>query len=150
MTIEVFKERINDLLTFAEKTAANLANEAGLELKSIHNWQNGENYPKLSALLILVDYFDVTTDYILGLDNSEEDRGKKGVTVEEAQSRIVHSLKEYLDEKEIKENRLARLLKTNQATVSHWLNNGSIPRTYMLMRISNLLNKPLEELLGRK
>ena len=86
----------------------------------------------------------------MGLDNCEDDKGRKGVTVEEAQSKIVKILKVYLEENEIKKNRLARLLKTKQTTVSHWLEDGIIPRTYMLIKISNLLNKPLDELLGRK
>ena len=74
MSSEIFVERFNDLIVFAGITPFRLSEDTGLKLKSIHNWNRGYTYPSANALLVLADYFQVSIDYILGLDNREEEK----------------------------------------------------------------------------
>lgn len=64
---------------FAERLKE-LREEKGLSMKllggiinvsdaAISNWENGVNEPKLTYLIALAEYFNVTTDYLCGLED---------------------------------------------------------------------------------
>lgn len=151
MSSAIFVERFKELLMCAEKNENGLAQAAHLPLKSVLNWSRGITYPAAKSLFVLADYFHVTTDYLLGLDNYDTEKiCQETLTVEKAQKTLAGYLNEYLQKEEIKRNRLARLLGTQQGVVVGWLEKGSMPETAMLIKISTLLDKPLDELLGRR
>ncbi|MDE6758746.1 MAG: helix-turn-helix domain-containing protein [Clostridia bacterium] len=45
-----------------------LAQEIGVSQKAIDYWERGINEPKASYILLLADFFGVTTDFLLGRD----------------------------------------------------------------------------------
>ncbi|MDE6374027.1 MAG: helix-turn-helix domain-containing protein [Clostridia bacterium] len=53
-----------------------LANALGVSKQCISNWENDNIQPSVEMLIKLADYFDVSTDYLLGLD------GKKQISVD--------------------------------------------------------------------
>jgi transcriptional regulator with XRE-family HTH domain len=74
MSSAIFVERFKELLACAGKNENGLAQDANLTLKSVHNWSRGITYPSPQSLLILAGYFKVSTDYLLGLDNYDEEK----------------------------------------------------------------------------
>ena len=46
-----------------------LAKELGLSHGIISFWENGLREPKMSNLVLLAKYFDVTIDYLVGLED---------------------------------------------------------------------------------
>ena len=64
------KEKIGDAVTeiMNEKciTAAQVARDTGLSEAQVSRIKNGKLKPSLKSLLILADYFQVSTDKILG------------------------------------------------------------------------------------
>ena len=44
-----------------------LAADIGVSVQTVSRWENAVNYPDLSMLPVLASYFNVTTDYLLGV-----------------------------------------------------------------------------------
>ena len=67
------KENISTRLTELRKehslSQAKLAKHIGVTQKAIDFWEKGINEPKASYIIKLADYFKVTTDYILGIED---------------------------------------------------------------------------------
>lgn len=48
-----------------------LGQEIGVSQKAIDYWEQGINEPKASYIIALADYFNVSTDYLLGRTDTE-------------------------------------------------------------------------------
>lgn len=60
-----------------------LAEALGLDRTTINKWESGVNAPTASMLLRIADYFHVTTDYLLGRDETAAtENGQKEKPVE--------------------------------------------------------------------
>ena len=150
MSLLVFSARLQDLLVYSVKTYSQLAEETALKRKSVYNWLKGVTYPTAESLLVLANYFQVSADYIIGLNDVEEDMPKVEVSAEEAQKSIVKHLNAYKERRNITYYRLAKLLGVGQGTMARWFKEGATPEMAILIRISKLLDKSLDELLGRR
>lgn len=70
----VFEERLNALLKENKISKYRLAQEIGVSKQTVLWWCHGINEPKISYLKKLAIFFDVSSDYLLGL---EDDNGTK-------------------------------------------------------------------------
>lgn len=59
-------ERIKELRLEKGISQAALAKAIGVSQKAVDFWEKGENEPKASYILKLAEFFDVSTDYLLG------------------------------------------------------------------------------------
>jgi len=50
-----------------------LAEKLNISQKCISNWENGVNEPDFETLIKLSRLFDVTSDYLLGIDGNQSD-----------------------------------------------------------------------------
>jgi transcriptional regulator with XRE-family HTH domain len=66
---EIFAERLKELRMEKELGQEALAQELGLSHGIISLWENGLREPKMSNLVLLAKYFDVTIDYLVGLED---------------------------------------------------------------------------------
>jgi len=55
-------------------TQSETARFLGIELRTYVRYESGERDPSISTLRKLADFFDVSTDYLLGRDNKEKMR----------------------------------------------------------------------------
>ena len=65
----MFKKIICDLLKLNGMTQTQLAKQAGIPLTTISGWINANRLPDYNAIKKLAQFFDVTTDYLLGLSD---------------------------------------------------------------------------------
>lgn len=63
-------ERILNLLEKSGESARQVEIKAGLSNASFQAWRNGRNKPSADAIVKIAQYFNVTTDYLLGLSDS--------------------------------------------------------------------------------
>ena len=150
MGSSIFAERLKDLLVYSLKKDTQLAEETTLKRKSVYNWIRGVTYPNAESLLILANYFQVSADYIIGLSDKEEDMKAVEISATEAHDTLINHLHAYMREKDITYYRLAKLLGVGQGTMARWFKEGAMPEMAILIRISKLLDKSLDELLGRR
>ncbi|MBR3437989.1 MAG: helix-turn-helix transcriptional regulator [Clostridia bacterium] len=70
-----FSENIRSLRKEREMTQEALADFLGVSFQAVSKWERGESYPDIELLPTIADFFDVTTDHLLGVDSqrNEED-----------------------------------------------------------------------------
>ncbi len=150
MNLSLFSTRLQELLVYSVKTDTQLVRETTLNRKSVYNWMRGITYPNAESLLILANYFQVSADYIIGLSDIEEDMPRVEVSAKEAHETLIGHLHAYMEKENITYYRLAKLLEVGQGTMARWFKEGATPEMAILIRISKLLDKSLDELLGRR
>ena len=62
-----FKERLKELRKEKHLSQVELAKELQVSQRSISSWETGFRQPDFATLETLAKYFNVTTDYLLGV-----------------------------------------------------------------------------------
>ena len=65
----IFCERLKELRIEKGLGQIELANAISVSKGIIRLWENGLREPKLSNLIVLAQYFQVSIDYLVGLEN---------------------------------------------------------------------------------
>lgn len=66
---ELFPKRLQDLRERRRLSRRTLAELCGLSKNMISLYERGEKAPSVDALVSLADFFEVSTDYLLGRKN---------------------------------------------------------------------------------
>lgn len=74
--MDIFTIRLKRLIEDNHITMYRLAKDLNCSKQSVINWCTGHSEPKIAYLRMLSEYFDVTSDYLIGL---EDDRGRRTV-----------------------------------------------------------------------
>lgn len=64
-----FKDILRELREEKDLTQAQLAEQLHFSLSIVNKWENGKKNPSVEAVKILAKFFNVTTDYLLNMDN---------------------------------------------------------------------------------
>ena len=67
--MKIFAKRLRELRTEYGLSMKQLAKAIGTTDAAISKWENGINEPKISYIILIANYFKVTSDYLLGLEN---------------------------------------------------------------------------------
>ncbi len=67
--MEIFVERLNKLLKENGVSKYRLAKDIGVSKQAVLWWCDGINEPKISYLKKIAEYFEVTADYLIGLED---------------------------------------------------------------------------------
>ena len=62
------KDKIKELRLEKGLTQSQLAKEINFSLSIVSKWENDKKTPSIPAVIILAKYFNVTSDYLLGLE----------------------------------------------------------------------------------
>ena len=65
--MSIFATRLRELRNEKKLSMMDLAKEINTTDATISNWENDLNEPKISYLIRLAKFFDVSTDFLLGL-----------------------------------------------------------------------------------
>ena len=65
----MFPERLKELRVELNLSIEKLAKETAIGSSTISRWENGQADIKSQQLIILAKFFDVSVDYLLGLEN---------------------------------------------------------------------------------
>ncbi|MCL2556742.1 MAG: helix-turn-helix domain-containing protein [Firmicutes bacterium] len=64
--MNIFAQRLVELRTQSDFSQRDLSKEISIPQSTIANWESGRFEPSFDTLIKIADYFDVTTDYLLG------------------------------------------------------------------------------------
>ena len=67
--MSIFAKRLRELRTEKKLSMKNLAKQINTTDTAISNWENDINEPKISYLVSLAKFFNVSSDYLLGLED---------------------------------------------------------------------------------
>ncbi len=62
----IFAERLTYLMKIENLSQSELARRIGISQSAVCYWLYGKKEPSIDSLWKLADYFDVTTDYLIG------------------------------------------------------------------------------------
>lgn len=65
--VGIFIERVKEQMRLNNISMYKLAKDLEVNKQTVNFWLNGVNEPKISYLIKLCNYFDVSADYLLGL-----------------------------------------------------------------------------------
>ena len=65
----MFNERIKLLRTANKLSQVELADKLGVKKQTISNWENDNILPSIEMLIKICKFFNVSSDYMLGIDN---------------------------------------------------------------------------------
>lgn len=68
-TEKIFAERLKDLRMEEKLSVEKLAKNIGVSKAAISRWENGLQIPNIVYLVLIAKYFNVTTDYLCGLED---------------------------------------------------------------------------------
>ena len=69
-----FAERLKELRLKSKVPQGIIAKEIGVSETQYQNYEYGKHEPKLKYIIKICDYFDVSSDYLLGLSSVRERR----------------------------------------------------------------------------
>lgn len=71
-----FHERLIEQRKIKKMTQKNLSEFLGVNIRTVQYYESGEKRPEIDGIIQLAKYFNVTTDYLLGLsdDSAPPDR----------------------------------------------------------------------------
>lgn len=87
----MLSKKIKEIRLEHNLTQKELSEKIGYSQSIITRWEKNECEPTASAIITLAKFFNVTTDYLLGLENED---GTKIKTTEEQQTQHVAHSKE--------------------------------------------------------
>ncbi len=64
--MEIFAQRLKELRKEKRRTQTEMAEFLKITPRAYQFYESATNYPNIPGLIKLADYFDVTTDYLLG------------------------------------------------------------------------------------
>lgn len=67
--MQIFTERLNKLLSENKVTKYRLAKTIGVNKQTVSFWCEGVSEPGISLFKKVAEFFDVSADYLLGLEN---------------------------------------------------------------------------------
>ena len=74
-------DRIQSLRKIKGVSQEELADKIGVTRQAVSKWESEQSTPDIEKVILLSDYFDVTTDYLLkGIESVENSKVKKNMT----------------------------------------------------------------------
>ncbi|MDE7329705.1 MAG: helix-turn-helix domain-containing protein, partial [Clostridia bacterium] len=67
MLLSKFSESLTELMLTKNISSQELADTLGIERSTISRYKRGAKLPSLENLILLANYFNCTTDYLLGI-----------------------------------------------------------------------------------
>ena len=67
--IEIFAERLSELRKESNLSLMQLGKDLGVSDTALSRWERGVQIPNIETLVIIAKYFNVSTDYLVGLED---------------------------------------------------------------------------------
>lgn len=83
----MLNENIKKLRLLRSLSQVELAKALNVSKQCVSNWENDNILPSIEMLVKIADYFDVSTDYLLGLDD------KKSISVDGLSDKSIEIIK---------------------------------------------------------
>lgn len=144
MDLSKFAERLSELIFDAGTTPTELSEKLGCGNATISHYVTGRFLPTLEMTVRLADFFQCTTDYLLGIDN--ENRAHTFKPRPPFGQRFVEVCKSY----NISRYRLQKLTEISESTMRYWVKGKTEPSIANVVKIADKLKCSVDFVLGRE
>ena len=140
-----FGERIKHMREVKEVKVKDLAEIVGCWGTDICRWQQDERYPKISHLIKMADFFDVSVDWLFGRTEKTETAGNKPTD----EMTFGQRLKSKRVECKLRQADLARNAQVGISSLYLWEYDKRETTAFFLLLLAEELNVSADWLLGR-
>jgi len=137
-------ERLKDLMEEAEINTPALSAKINVEQSAVLRFIKAERLPSATSLVKLADFFNCSTDYLLGLSDTLDDRSFKQRPPFNVQ---LGALLKYFH---ITKYRLVKDTGLSEETVNNWHKGKYEPNVESLVKLANHYNCSVDFILGRE
>lgn len=137
-----FAERLSELMDEANLNALQLTTIIGCGNSAINRYKRGE-LPSLNMLVRFADYFQCTTDFLLGL--TDESTAKTFLPIPPFSERLPFLLEHF----EISAYKLQKITGIGETTMRDWKKDITSPAVDSIIRIAEKLECSVEFVIGR-
>lgn len=152
MYLGIFAERLKDLMELEGTSIRALSMKINADRKSVRHWLQGKHFPRCDAFVRLAAYFQVSVDYLVGLDDGfpcVQSRLTGELDIRELRANFLANLTRYMREKKMTRYALSKALQIDQKPITNWLFKNGMPEIGTLIKIAQLMNCTLAALLSR-
>lgn len=125
--------RLHALRKAKKVTLQQLSDATGLSIGSLSRYENGQRNPKIATVRTLANYFEVSSDYLEGLDGTANDLEDFGSTLYKLRKTSGLTQKE-----------LSRKLYMNDNAVQQYEDNSRTPKLSDIHKILSYFGKKLK------
>lgn len=152
MYLEEFSKRFKELMEWEDVSTRAFSKTLGVDRKSVRGWKRGYFFPRWDVLVKVALYFQVSLDYLVGLEEQVLHRESKiyfdDIEIARIPKCFLSRLKQFMEEKKLTIYAVAKGVEMDQKSVKNWLVNGSMPETLALIKLSRMMDCSLDFLLG--
>lgn len=146
--MDEFSKRLKDLMEMEGLSNRALSMKINVDRASIRLWLSGRFYSRYDALIKLAAFFNVSIDYLIGLENVTDNNVRKAVSMEEVRKHFFLTLSRYMEENHLTIYAMAKRIDIDQKAFTNWLTKGSMPETGMIIRLAKEMKIFVDDLLG--
>lgn len=139
-------ERVRYLREKHDLTQKEMGNLLGVNNSTYAGWERGRDTFPLERLIILVNYFNTSIDYILGLTEQPNYKDlQKDINVKLMQERI----KIIRKKNNYTQTNMAKIMNTSHSTICAYELGKVTPSLIYIYQLSQMFNVSMDFLLGR-
>lgn len=143
--LSVFSERLNDYMNDKNLNSVSLSTEIGVSRSTISELRRGAFLPSYTTLTKLIEFFNCSADYLLGISNDEkENYNFKPIKP------FVDRLRLFLEQEGKSQYGLIKQKKISGSIIYDWLHNNKLPSIENLCKIAEYVECSIDYLLGRE
>lgn len=135
-------ERISEMLTECNLSAAELAKDIGVSVSSVRRWKRGTKYMRLFQAVALADRFGCSLDYLTGRSDTYLDFTPR------RRPPFYEQLRAIMNEKGVSRNRINRETRIKSSHFTDW-KNGAEPHILSVIELADYLDVSVDILVGR-
>lgn len=140
-------EHLKEIRNYEGLTQKEVANILGVARSTYAGWESGKDIIPFPKLIIFANYFKVSLDYLVGNTLDIEYVNSTG---EIDLKTVANNLKQFRDDFNITQTKLAKTLKCSQPSIVKYESGKHLITTTYALEFSKQYNYSLDKLVGRK
>jgi len=143
-TLQNFAERLSELIFDAGTTATELSGKLGFANATVSHYLTGRYLPTVENAVKLADYFNCTTDYLLGVTDENHAHEFKACPP------FGKQLLAICEQFHISRYRLRKMTDISETVMRYWVSGKTNPSLENVTKIAEALNCSVDFVLGRE
>ena len=140
-----FVERLEEQMLLNELTTKTLAQKTNIDKSTISAWRRREYSPSTQNFLKLVEFFNCSADYLVGLVEFPSDN----VTYHTPVYKYGKILRSLLATHKVSQEKFLESMNLSSNLLYKWLTDKNVPSVENLVRIAQFFEISLDTLIGR-
>lgn len=149
----MLKQKLRELRTKKKLTQKELSEKLGLSKNAVCEYEKGRAEPSIETLIKLSRIFEVSLDYLVGLEDKSETSAYKAniyfTDETKTHDSINFELKELRKSRGLKQKDLAAVLQVSPQSIGYYENLVNKPDPETLFKIADYFNVSVDYLVGR-